>query len=102
MVVDAGRNTGTEVSVCGELAANPLGVFMLIGMGVEILSVGTSALAEVRKVIRSTDSRNAARAVQVALRAFTPDEVLDALTAGFRQGTDVSIFGGTLGLPVAD
>ncbi len=100
MVVDAGRDAGVEVSVCGELAANPLGAFMLIGMGVEVLSVGTSALAEIRKVIRSTDARDAARAAQVALQAFTPDEVVDALAAGLGRGTDVSIFGGTLGLPV--
>lgn len=100
MVVDAGRGAGIEVSVCGELAANPLGAFMLIGMGVEVLSVGTSALAEIRKVIRSTDAGEAARAVQIALRATTPDEVVGALAAGFGQGTDVSLFGGTLGLPV--
>jgi hypothetical protein len=39
-VAKAGNAAGVEVAVCGELAAHPLGAFMLIGMGIESLSVG--------------------------------------------------------------
>ncbi len=99
--VRAGRAAGIEVAVCGEFAATPLGAFMLIGMGVHSLSVGPSALAEIKKVIRSVTREAGERAVRAALAASTPDEVVEALTAVLAQSADPSLFGGPLGLPAA-
>jgi phosphotransferase system enzyme I (PtsI) len=93
-VARAGRDAGIEVSVCGELAATPLGAFMLIGMGVSSLSVGPAALAEIKKVIRSVRQEDAARAVEEALRAGTHDEVVRALTRELRKVLDLSKFAG--------
>src|SRR6202008_2452241 len=59
----AGREAGVGGSVCGEVAANPLAAFLLIGMGVSSLSVGPASLAEIKKVIRSATHEQAARAV---------------------------------------
>src|SRR5690606_32324903 len=50
---EAGRAAGIEVSVCGELAANPLGVYLLLGLGITALSVAPSSLMEIKKVIRA-------------------------------------------------
>jgi phosphotransferase system enzyme I (PtsI) len=93
-VARAGRKAGIEVSVCGELAATPLGAFMLIGMGVSSLSVGPAALAEIKKVIRSVRHEDAARAVGVALEAGTPDAVVHALTEELRKVLDLTKFAG--------
>jgi phosphoenolpyruvate-protein phosphotransferase (PTS system enzyme I) len=84
-VAEAGRAAGIEVGVCGELAAHPLGAFLLIGIGVDSLSVGPAALAEIKKVIRSIDQEKARRAVQESLSASTADEVIALLTAGIRD-----------------
>jgi phosphotransferase system enzyme I (PtsP) len=43
----------TPVSVCGELAGDPMGVMMLIGLGIESLSMSTGSLPRAKKVIRS-------------------------------------------------
>src|SRR5690606_19638783 len=43
MIARAGTEAKREVSVCGELASNPLGAFLLVGLGVQSLSVGPSA-----------------------------------------------------------
>ena len=99
MVARAGREAGIEVSVCGEVAANPLAAFMLIGMRVGSLSVGPASLAEIKKVIRSVTYEQAAEAVREALAAPTPDEVVRALTARLGAVLDLSKFTGSWSLP---
>jgi phosphotransferase system enzyme I (PtsI) len=90
----AGRAAGLEVSVCGEIASNPLAVFMLIGLGITALSVAPSALPEVKKVIRSVPSVDARRAVRQALSSTAPAEVVEVLTDGLSKWLDLSLFAG--------
>ena len=98
LVTRAGREAGIEVSVCGEVAANPVAAFMLIGMRVSSLSVGPASLAEIKKVIRSVTFAEAEEAVREAVRAPTPDAVLRALTSRLETVIDISKFGGAWNL----
>ncbi len=91
-VSEAGRKAGIEVSVCGELAATPLGVFLLLGMGVTALSVAPSSLPEIKKVIRSVPERDAREAVGEALEAHTPTEVTRVLKERIGHWLDLSLF----------
>jgi phosphotransferase system enzyme I (PtsI) len=97
-VARAGREAGIEVSVCGEVAANPVAAFMLIGMRVDSLSVGPASLAEIKKVIRSVTFSEAEEAVHEAVRAATPDDVVRALTSRLETVIDISKFGGAWSL----
>jgi phosphoenolpyruvate-protein phosphotransferase (PTS system enzyme I) len=97
-VIDTGHDAGIEVSVCGELAADPVGAFMLIGMGVDALSVGPAALAEIKKLIRSIHRDAAAKAVAEAMEAATPAEVAEALRSRLRAALDLSLFSGSWSL----
>jgi phosphotransferase system enzyme I (PtsI) len=98
MVTRAGAEAGREVSVCGELAANPLGAFLLIGMGVQSLSVGPAALAEIKKVIRSITLERGRAAVADALMASTPEEVVLVLTSALRSDVDLERLSGVWSL----
>lgn len=97
--IRAGREAGIEVAVCGELAGNPLGAFMLVGMGADSLSVGPGALAEIKKVIRSISRADGERAVEQALGASTPEAVVSTLTAHLPESVDLTLFGGLWSLP---
>ena len=92
LVADAGRAAGIEVGVCGEFAAHPLGAFLFIGLGVHSLSVGPSALAEIKKVIRSVSREEAAAAARDALAAGTPNEVVEALGRHAEDWIDLTRF----------
>jgi len=100
----AGRSAGIEVSVCGEMAANPLGVFLLLGLGITALSVAPSALPEIKKVVRSVPAVDARDAVTRALRAATADEVVSILTTELSRWLDLSLFSGrwNLATPARD
>jgi phosphotransferase system enzyme I (PtsP) len=52
-VVAGARAHGREVSICGEMAGDPLAVPLLMGMGVHSLSMGAGSLLRVKWVVRS-------------------------------------------------
>jgi phosphotransferase system enzyme I (PtsI) len=101
LTADAGRDAGIEVAVCGEMASNPLAVFLLIGLGIQALSVGTASLPEIKKVIRSVPSQDARTAATAALEASTPAEVVEILTNGISRWLDLSLFSGRWNLSTA-
>ena len=91
-IADAGRAAGLEVSVCGEMASNPLAVFLLIGLGITALSVGPASLPEIKKVIRSVPAAEARSAVTSALDCATPQEVTETLMRELGKWLDLSLF----------
>lgn len=97
-VASVGGSKGVEVSVCGELAAHPLGAFMLIGMGIDSLSVGPAALAEIKKVVRSMHQTKARQAIDEILTADTPERILQVLWGYLREDIDLDRFGGVVNL----
>jgi phosphoenolpyruvate-protein phosphotransferase len=73
--VDAARIAGIPVEVCGEAASNPLVMPLLIGLGVDELSVGAAAVARVRAWVRALDHEEAAAIALRALHAESAAEV---------------------------
>lgn len=68
--VTAARAAEIEVSVCGEIASNPIASPILLGLGVDELSVNPPAIASVKTAIAQWDL---ASAETVALRALDLD-----------------------------
>lgn len=58
-VAEACRAEGTPVSICGELAGDPLAAVLLLAMGYEVLSMNSTALPKVKKALRSITSSEA-------------------------------------------
>ena len=95
------RAAGIEVSVCGELAANPLGAFLLLGLDIHSISVAWPSLPEIKKVIRELRMEDARRAAARALAAPTSKKVMECLVEGAGDSVDLSAFSGrwSLSLP---
>jgi phosphoenolpyruvate-protein phosphotransferase (PTS system enzyme I) len=88
------RAAGIEVSVCGELAANPLGAFLLLGLDIHSLSVAWPSLPEIKKVIRDLRMEDARKAAARALAAPTSRDVMARLLEGAGDSIDLSAFAG--------
>jgi len=58
-VIRAGVRSGISVSVCGEMAGEPLYTLLLLGLGLNIFSMNGPDIPEVKKVIRSTSMEHA-------------------------------------------
>jgi phosphotransferase system enzyme I (PtsI) len=52
-IISEGKKAGVMVSMCGEMAADPFAVPLLIGLGLDSLSVSASAIPLIKKIIRS-------------------------------------------------
>jgi phosphoenolpyruvate-protein kinase (PTS system EI component) len=74
-VVTAAHNRGIQVSVCGDAGAHPDVIPLLIGLGVDILSVAPAALDEVRARIRRLDRGVCSALAADALKCTTATEV---------------------------
>lgn len=73
-IVEVGAHNGLEVSVCGEMASQPLMAFALIGLGVRQLSVAARSVPLVKRIVRGVSARVATDAADAALAAQTARE----------------------------
>jgi len=67
MTVRAAHAHGKWVGVCGELAADPQAVAVLLGLGVDELSVAARSIAEVKALVRELNYEHARQLAQQAL-----------------------------------
>jgi phosphotransferase system enzyme I (PtsI) len=74
-VIDAGHRQGVWVGMCGEMAADRLATALLIGMGIDELSVSPIDVPEIKKVIRGTNYREARKLARQALEFSTAQEI---------------------------
>ena len=75
MTVRAGRDAGIPVSVCGEMATNPLSVPILVGLGIGELSGTPASIPVVKEIVRALDSGDVEADARAALLAKTAAEV---------------------------
>ncbi len=98
-VIEVGRAAGVPVSVCGEMASEPLSAALLIGLGYERLSVSPPALPLVKWVIRTIPEEAAQRAAAGSLAAASAAEVSQALREAVGEYIDLRLLDPQSALP---
>jgi phosphotransferase system enzyme I (PtsI) len=98
-VLEVGNAAGLPVSVCGEMASEPLSAVLLLGLGYDRLSVSPPALPLVKWVIRSIPEEAARRAAQAALEAPGAAEVSSVLRETVGEYIDVRLLDPQSALP---
>jgi phosphotransferase system enzyme I (PtsI) len=69
--IEVGHANGLEVSVCGEMASQPIMAFALIGLGVRQLSVAARSVPLVKAIVRGVSAEIATEAANAALATRT-------------------------------
>lgn len=67
MIIDHAHGAGITVTVCGEIAADPLAGVLLLGLGLDEFSVSPVSLAATKQIIRATSFAEAKAVAQEAL-----------------------------------
>lgn len=78
-VVQAGRAEGIPVSMCGEMAADPLMVPVLLGIGLESFSMNPQSAPVVRALVRQLSYRESVNLARQACRMTTARDVEEFL-----------------------
>jgi phosphotransferase system enzyme I (PtsI) len=74
-VVDVAHAEGRWVGICGEMAGDPAAAILLVGLGLDELSVGSFLLPEIKRVIRETRWSEAREWADRAVAMSTATEV---------------------------
>lgn len=78
-IVKAAHAEGKEASVCGELAGDPLGALLLMGMGYDSLSMSASNLLRVKALIRHSSMSEIKPLLREVLQLPDADSVQQVL-----------------------
>ncbi|ULQ58473.1 phosphoenolpyruvate--protein phosphotransferase [Brucepastera parasyntrophica] len=73
--ITAGKRSGVEVSMCGEMAGDPGAVFLLIGMGLRTFSMAPVFISAVRDLIRKVSVEEAAELAEAAMEMSAAREI---------------------------
>ncbi len=79
MIIDEANRLGKPVSVCGEIAGEPIYAILLLGMGATSLSLTSSMLPEVKYFIRNVMIEDARALVEEVLQINDPIAVVRRL-----------------------
>jgi phosphotransferase system enzyme I (PtsP) len=71
----AARKAGKPVGVCGEMAADPLCALMLIGFGIDQLSMGSFYIPSIKRLVRSVEHSTTREMARKVLEMSSAQEI---------------------------
>lgn len=66
---------GKEVSICGEMAADPVAMILLLAMGFDVLSMSSNAILRIKWLVRSFPLQQAKILLEQALQMDNPKQI---------------------------
>ena len=84
-IVDRARRVEKPVCICGEMAGDPAAAILLMGMGINNLSMAASNIPRVKWVIRSFTQEHARELLGKALEMEEAPDVRDLLNGALRD-----------------
>ena len=80
-VVDVAHQAGKRVSICGEMAADPLNAILLMGLGITELSIAAPAILPVKAAIRAITHQRSKEIAKAVLSFGSYNEIAGYLLA---------------------
>ncbi len=84
-VADNAQAAGIPVSICGEMAADPVAAVLLLGLGVRLVSVSSAQIPELKEVVRAADMATAQQVAGDSLALTSGMEVRAHVEATMKQ-----------------
>ena len=74
-ILNDAAKSGTPVSICGEMAADTLAMPLLIGLGLEELSLSPTTIPYAKRIIRNFEFKRAKELADKCLKLYTEEEI---------------------------
>ncbi len=91
LIVKNAKRKNASVSICGEMAGDPLAVPFLVGLGLDSLSVSAAVLPNIKKIIRSINFEDAKQLADRCLTLKTEEKIRDELSKFLNEKIDINI-----------
>ncbi len=78
-VIETADRAGKEVSICGEMAADPLSAMALLGLGLRRFSMNPIFIPRIKKALRAVEAKAVRRVVHQAMLLKSAQEVEEYL-----------------------
>lgn len=75
LIIDNCRRFDLEVSICGELAGDPIGALILLGLGYQSLSMNTTNMSKIKYLINAVSRYELELCIEQALAANNGTEI---------------------------
>ena len=83
--IRSGQRHGVPVSMCGEMAGDPMYTLLLLGLGLQIFSCAPPAIPEIKKIIRSVTMAQALQVARQVMNFDTEKEIASYLRMEIRK-----------------
>lgn len=80
-VASAAKAEGKQVSICGELAGEPMAAVLLLAMGYDVLSMNATSLPRVKQALRALTAADARAILEEVLLLDSGQEIRDRMDA---------------------
>jgi phosphotransferase system enzyme I (PtsI) len=74
-IIETAQKGGKEITVCGEMAADPLSALVLFGFGLRKFSMNPIFIPRIKKALRSVEYKTVREVVQKAVTLKTSQEI---------------------------
>lgn len=74
-IIETAQKEGKEITVCGEMAADPLSALVLLGFGLKSFSMNPIFIPRIKNSLRSVEFSTVQRIVQDAMNLKTAQEI---------------------------
>ncbi len=85
LVIKAAKRNNIEVSVCGEMAGDPLGSLLMLGLGIDELSVETTSFLRIKKLIRMIKYTDIVKIAAKTLTMNSEPEIREFLEKSYEK-----------------
>jgi phosphotransferase system enzyme I (PtsI) len=74
-VVQAAHGAGIPISMCGEMAGDPMNALILLGLGMDELSMVPGQIPVVKRIVRQATAEDGRKLVEQAFKLSTAEEI---------------------------
>ncbi|MEA1946719.1 MAG: phosphoenolpyruvate--protein phosphotransferase [Thermodesulfobacteriota bacterium] len=82
-VADVARDKGVDLFMCGEMAGDPINIPILLGLGIEKLSMNPQSIPVVKNIIKFIDAKNSRLFIKKVLKETTDTGVTELVLSTY-------------------
>ena len=82
-VTDVGKQKKIKVFMCGEMAGDPVNTPILLGLGIDELSMSPQSMPAVKSMIRSLEVKDVNNFIKEVMEKMTASEILELLKSRY-------------------